>query len=112
MKTTVYIGASLDGFIARKDGNIDWLTGIENPSNDDFGFGDFMRTVDAIVMGRGSFETVLTFGSWPYDRPVFVLSSNTQTDSRPSRFKGRGDDDETSRGPGSLVEERIFTCVC
>ncbi len=61
MKNTVYIATSLDGFIARKDGSIEWLLNIDNPANDDYGYADFMRTIDAIVMGRGTFEKVLTF---------------------------------------------------
>ncbi len=75
-KLSVYIATSLDGFIARPDGNIDWLT---NPAYDvpgtDFGYQDFMQTVDVLVMGRNTFEKVLTFDQWPYlDKKVIVLS--------------------------------------
>ncbi len=75
MNTTVYIATSLDGFIARKDGGIDWLHAIDNPTHDDFGYNAFMKDIDAVVMGRGTFETVLSFGSWPYRKKVVVLSS-------------------------------------
>src|SRR5574341_1529175 len=75
MKTTVYIATSLDGFIARNDGNLDWMNNVENPTNDDYGYSDFISTIDAIVMGRGTFETVLSFPSWPYEKTVFVLST-------------------------------------
>ena len=74
MAVYVYVATSLDGFIAASDGSVDWLTEIPNPDGSDFGFGAFMRGVDALVMGRNTFETVLGFGSWPYDKPVFVLS--------------------------------------
>ena len=75
MKTIVYIGTSLDGFIARKDGDIDWLT----PFADDeaiHAYEEFMNRIDAIVIGRGTFEKVLTFSSWPYEKNVFVLSNS------------------------------------
>ena len=69
----VYIGASLDGFIARTDGDIEWLVGFAD--QDAVGaYNEFMATVDVIVIGRGTFEKVLEFPSWPYDKPVFVLS--------------------------------------
>ena len=71
----VYIATSLDGFIADRDGGLDWLTGLPNPEGGDFGFAEFLADVDAIVMGRKTFETVLALGVWPYDKPVFVLST-------------------------------------
>lgn len=72
MKRTVFIGTSLDGFIARKDGGIDWLPAF---GEEDYGYGAFFKTVDALVMGRKSFETALKFPQWPYeDKPVIVLS--------------------------------------
>ena len=75
MANYVYIATSLDGFIATADGGVDWLDEIPNPDQSDFGYAEFMRSIDAIVMGRNSFEKVLTFVSWPYDKPVFVLSN-------------------------------------
>ena len=75
MANIVYIATSLDGYIARKDGSIDWLTDIPNPEGSDFGFSAFMERIDGIIMGRVTFETVLSFGQWPYSKPVFVLSS-------------------------------------
>lgn len=75
MKTSVYIATSLDGFIARQDGSIDWLPSGEDAGNEDYGYLEFMSAVDALVMGRHTYETVLSFGAWPYgDKPVFVLS--------------------------------------
>jgi dihydrofolate reductase len=73
LEASVFIGASLDGFIARTDGALDWL-----PQGDvePHGYDEFMATVDALVIGRKTFETVLSFGAWPYgEKPVFVLSS-------------------------------------
>ena len=74
MTNFVYIATSLDGFIASSDGGLDWLNEIPNPEKSDYGFAEFMSGIDAIVMGRKTFEKVLTFGSWPYDKPVYVLS--------------------------------------
>ena len=70
----VYIGTSLDGFIARTDGDISWLIKFGD-ANAIEAYNEFIATVDVIVIGRGTFETVLGFPSWPYDKPVFVLSS-------------------------------------
>ncbi len=71
MRVSVFVGTSVDGFIARANGDLDWLPAGGNPSYD-----AFMATVDAVVMGRKTFEKVLTFGTWPYgEKPVFVLST-------------------------------------
>lgn len=78
MKVSVYIAASLDGFIARKDGSLDWLP-AGSEGGEDFGYADFMSSVDHIVMGRNTFEKVLTFGGWPYDKKVIVLTSRDLT---------------------------------
>jgi dihydrofolate reductase len=69
----IYIAASLDNFIATPDGGLDWLYAIPNPEQSDYGFADFIQRVDALVMGRKTFETVLSFDPWPYQKPVFVL---------------------------------------
>lgn len=74
---TVYIATSLDNFIARRDGGIDWLPGEEDAvEGEDYGYQEFMDSVDAIVMGRNTFELSLSFGAWPHgEKPVVVLSS-------------------------------------
>lgn len=69
----VYIAASLDGFIARPDGDIEWLHQWPDAGHD-YGYQAFMDSVDGIIIGRGTFEKVLSFGKWPYDKPVVVLS--------------------------------------
>jgi len=78
VKISVYIAVSLDGFIARKNGDLDWLPAGEE-GGEDFGYGEFMSTVDYIVMGRNTFEKVLTFGGWHYDKKVIVLTSRDLT---------------------------------
>ena len=76
MKVSVFIATSLDGFIARRDGGLDWLDNANGtvPAGEDCGYGEFMASVDVLVMGRKSYEKVLSFGAWPYDKPVVVLS--------------------------------------
>jgi dihydrofolate reductase len=71
----VYIAASVDGYIASKNGGVDWLQELPNPDHDDYGYSAFMENIDALVMGRNTFEKVLTFGDWSYKKKVFVLSS-------------------------------------
>lgn len=79
-KVSVYIATSLDGFIAREDGDIEWLHNSghgEVEKGEDFGYKSFMNSVDALVMGRITFEKVLSFNEWYYgSKPVFVLSNN------------------------------------
>ena len=75
MKTTVYVGTSLDGFIARKDGNIDWLVKYQNKEVHD-SYNEFINRIDAMVIGRGTYEKVLSFPEWPYEKKVFVLSTS------------------------------------
>ena len=72
VKASVFVGTSLDGFIARVNGDLDFLPTGGEPH----GYDEFMATVDALVIGRKTFETVLTFETWPYgDKPIFVLST-------------------------------------
>lgn len=76
-KSSVFIATSLDGFIARTDGSLDWLDDANRrvPAGEDCGYGAFIATVDTIVMGRETFGQALSFPSWPYrDMPVVVLS--------------------------------------
>jgi len=75
MKTTVYVGTSLDGFIARKDGDIDWLVKYQNKEVHE-SYNEFISRIDAMVIGRGTYEKVLSFPEWPYEKKVFVLSTS------------------------------------
>jgi len=75
-KNSIFIATSLDGYISNKNGGLDWLQSIPNPENDDMGFVEFTNRIDALVMGRTTFETVIGFDvPWPYNKPVFVLSN-------------------------------------
>lgn len=84
----VFIGTSLDGYIADKNGAIDWLNSIPNPNKSDMGFNAFNERIDGIIMGRNTYEMVCSFDiEWPYQVPVFVLS--TTLNSIPEKLKGK-----------------------
>ena len=83
----VFLGVSLDGFVARLDHRLDWLT-KHAATGEDHGYNAFMAGVDGIIMGSGSLRTVLTFGEWPYRKPVIVMSGSL-TPERHSPSAGR-----------------------
>ena len=100
MKASVFIATSLDGFIARENGDIDWLMGDEEESEEDYGFEEFMDTVDYLVMGRNTFEKVLSFDEWLYgDTPVVVLTHREP--EIPERLTGSVE--VMSGSPGEIV---------
>jgi len=73
VKASVFVGTSLDGFIARVNGDLDFLP---PGGGEPHGYDEFIASVDALVIGRKTFETVLAFDTWPYgEKPVFVLST-------------------------------------
>lgn len=82
----VFIATSLDGFIARPDGTLDWLLSRDDPT-EDHGYDAFIATMDCIVMGRGTFESVLQFPEWHYALPVFVLSRSLK--AVPDHLRGK-----------------------
>ncbi len=112
MKVAVFVGASVDGFLARKGGRMDFLAEEEAGP---YGFEEFMATVDAHVIGRKTFDWVCRSmrqhaGGWPFDKPVFVLSR------RPGRLRiPKGAKCEVIRGtPGhviSLLARRGFRSI-
>jgi len=101
-KQSVFIATSLDGFIARPDGDIDWLnSGDGHVEGEDFGYSEFMETVDALVMGRNTFDKVRDFDPWPYNKKVFVLTGRPLdlSDTFP------GEVESMSGKPGEIVNE-------
>ena len=123
-KLSVYIGSSLDGFIARKDGSFDWLefdsldergaddSGEGDSDPEDYGFAEFISSVDLLLMGRHTFEAVLPFweeGSphvddWIYgDTPVTVLSSTLGPEAIPAHLEGKVN--IASGKPAEIVEQ-------
>jgi dihydrofolate reductase len=79
MANTAYVATSIDAFVATSDGGIEWLDELPNPEQSDYGWSDFISGIDAIVIGRNTFEKVLTFGAWPYEEPVFVITNSLKT---------------------------------
>jgi dihydrofolate reductase len=82
----VFIATSLDGFIARQDGSLDWLEAAQ-ASGEDHGFAAFIDDIDAICMGRETFATVAGFQPWPYTKPVIVLSAQLQQQTIPEHLR-------------------------
>jgi dihydrofolate reductase len=98
MKASVFIATSLDGFIARANGDIDWLP---PGGGEEHGYDVFMATVDALVIGRKTYETVLTFDTWPYgEKPVFVLSTRPLAPAPPGAVAER-----MSGAPAEIVSQ-------
>ncbi len=64
-KIVLYIAMSLDGYIARDNGDIDWLSMVES-HDEDYGYKDFLKSVDTVIMGRRTYDQVLTFWDFPY----------------------------------------------
>lgn len=81
LRISVFVGASVDGFIARPNGELDWLPA---GGGEPHGYDEFMSSVDALVIGRNTYEAVLGFDSWPYgSKPVFVLSTHALRSAPP-----------------------------
>ena len=100
MTASVFIGISVDGFMARPNGDLDFLP---EGGGEPHGYDEFMASVDALVIGRKTFETVLTFAKWPYgDKRVVVLSS------RPLDLSAvRGGVVEQMAGPPSEIVSKL-----
>ena len=76
MKITYYVATSLDGFIAREDGDVSWLDDM-NIDMTDTGYDDFFASIDSLVMGRSTYDFIFNYGSWPYgDKPTWVCTSS------------------------------------
>ena len=102
-KNTVYIAQSLDGYIADRDGGLEWLEMVPNPKGLDLGFTAFIDSIDALVMGRTTFETICNFDiPWPYTKPVFVLSTTLQ--EIPPKAQGKA---EIINGPLKDILEQL-----
>lgn len=89
-RNMVFVASSLDGYIADRNGGLDWLQSIPNPDNNDMGYKGFIEQVDAILMGRKTFETICSFEiDWPFYKPVFVLSRTLK--SLPDEYKDKAE---------------------
>jgi len=79
-KIILYIATSLDGFIARPDGALDWLTSIPNPTNEDYGYAELLESIGATIMGRLTYDEIIGFGiDWPYTGiKTYVVTKNKE----------------------------------
>ena len=84
----VFIATSLDGYVARRSGDLGWLMKHQT-EGEDHGYDAFMASVDGLVMGRGSFQTVLGFDAWPYTKPVVVMSQTLNQDDIPDAIRDK-----------------------
>jgi dihydrofolate reductase len=103
MTISVFIGTSLDGFIARRNGSFDFL-----PANggEPHGYEEFIAGIDALVMGRKTFETVLAFPEWPYGEKRVVVLSSRSLDFSPVRG---GNVEQMSGSPAEIVARLAAT---
>ena len=92
-KIAVYIATSIDGYIARKDGNLDWLE-YGHTGDEDYGFKNFIQSIDVIILGRNTYEVVSSFEKWPYEgKRVIVLSKTLQKVRKEAElFQGKIED--------------------
>jgi dihydrofolate reductase len=98
MNASVFVGTSLDGFIARANGDLDFLP---PGGGEPHGYDEFMATVEALVIGRNTFETVLSFDTWPYgEKPVYVLSTRPLAPAPPGAVVER-----MSGAPAEIVSQ-------
>jgi dihydrofolate reductase len=103
MTASVFVGTSLDGFIARLDGSFDFLPADGGEAH---GYDEFIAGIDAIVMGRNTFETVLTLGAWPYaNKRVVVLSSRPLSNLSNPAAAGSGLVEQMAGPPAQIVSQ-------
>lgn len=96
----VFMATSLDGFVAREDHSLDWLD-RQNTEGEDHGYQDFIATMDGLIMGSGSLRTLLSFDSWPYEKPVIVMSNSMTEDNIPLHLREKVS--LTQKGPKELM---------
>ncbi len=100
-RCSVFIAISLDGFIARADGRLDFLALVEQEGQD-YGYSEFFATVDALVIGRNTYETALSFPEWPYLGKRCIVLTHREADSLHGEQFFAGE-------PSALVEQLALT---
>ncbi|QYO76047.1 dihydrofolate reductase family protein [Devosia salina] len=103
-KGHVFIGASVDGFIARQGGDISWLTQFSN-LGEDHGYDAHMARVDGIIMGRGTFEAVKDIEPWFYEKTVLVLSRTLASSDVPRSLRSRVEIVNASPNEAMMIAE-------
>jgi len=100
----VFVGVSLDGFIARPNGDLDWLMGEGGGDSAEYGYNEFIADIDAIVMGRNTFEKVLTLDKWYYGNKRLVVLSHRPVDLTVARARG-GVVEQMAGAPSEIVSK-------
>ena len=100
----VFIATSLDGYIARADGAIDWLSIVEAPG-EDYGFAAFFATIDTLVIGRGTYDVALGFEAWPYAGKRVIVMTHRALEPRHGErpFAGTAAELAAELGPDARV---------
>lgn len=98
MHIAYYVGASVDGLIGPPDGGLDWLAPFEGGA-EDYGFRKFFESVDAVLLGRKTYEQSLGFGKWPYEGKRCWVFSSQQLEALPPGVAA------TKRSPREVVRE-------
>jgi dihydrofolate reductase len=101
---SVFVGVSLDGFIARLNGDLDWLMGEGGGDSTEYGYNEFIAGIDTIVMGRKTFEKVLTFDKWYYGTKRVMVLSNRSLDLSIAQARG-GIVEVTAGSPAEIVSK-------
>ncbi len=91
-KISYYVAASLDGYIADADGGVDWLPQDESQDYGDYGYAQFYAGVDALAMGRRTYDQVLSFGEWPYSGKSTYVFTSRPPDANPHEVQFVRDD--------------------
>jgi len=81
MRVVLYIATSLDGFIADRDGGVDWLEQHAAAADGDYGYAEFYRSIGALVMWRTTYDQVRGFGDWPYPGKPTVVFTHVRPDA-------------------------------
>ncbi|MBX3329502.1 MAG: dihydrofolate reductase [Nitrospira sp.] len=103
----VFVGVSLDGFIARPNGDLDWLMGEGGGDSAEYGYNEFIADIDAIVMGRRTFEKVVTFDKWYYGKKRVVIVTHHPIDL--SVVQARGGVVEVMAGSPAQIVDTLAT---
>lgn len=106
-RCSAFLAASLDGFIARPDGGLDWLKPFD-ASGEDYGLDAFLRSVDAIAVGRGTYDVVLGFAEWPYAGKRVVVLTHRPPAPRHGETFASGTPDEIVASLGAAGVRRAY----
>jgi dihydrofolate reductase len=104
LECSVFVGVSLDGFIARMNGDLDWLMGGGEGESGEHGYNEFIADIDTIVMGRRTFEKVLTFDKWYYGNKRVVVLSSQPIDMSVAQARG-GVVEQMTGSPAAIVSK-------